>query len=1283
LAPDSHGQGMIIAKRTFTISGTVGVAGVTMQGLPATGTTVTTDDNGVYTVQVDYGWSGTVKPIKPGYTFEPPERTYTKVVANATSDNYKPTVQTFTISGTTTQPNVKLIGFPEDVVSDAQGHYTATVVYGWSGTVLPEKTGYRFEPPTISYGQTDKEMKEQNYKAYELTFTISGTVKTAGVSLNVTGLPKPVISGPDGSYRVEVRHGWSGKIKPVKEGVEFTPEEHAYTAVVENQMSQDFDARVFTYQIAGTTGLPGVIMKGLPDDPMTDENGYYTATVTHGWSGRVTPEKPGQKFDPQFRQYTSVKTKFESQDYKASAIYLTISGTAGTSNVILAGLPGDPQGDATGAFTAKVPYGWSGTVTPTKLGWSFEPPSYDYASVIQDQVKVNFKASRITYKITGNVGMPRVTLMGFPTPVVSGPDGAYSAEVDFTWKGTVIPRIEGYTFEPASREYHDLQISQANQDYQPLIMKHAITGRVVDEAGAPLEGVIVAAEGEPTPVTTGPDGKFELKVAHRWQGRVTFQKDGYILTPSNKTFPPVTAAPPEVNVSAKIKMMTITDRIAITQGAIDEPIAGVKVTAIPPGTNPVVTDANGKYSVKVPYGWSGVLLFEKPELVFDPNTKPFTNVIEDIDNLNPRPARPPEPTPPAPTTTTVQPPVTTTTAPPPVETTTTAQPPVETTTTAQPPVETTTTAQPPANAQAIQQQIEQLNAEQIRLGTEISALRQQGRQPPADKLQRYNAIPQEIGRLLAQGRGAGPENQAITPPPQPTPAVPQGPIVDQTPLPDLLTVLADLARQTGVTIAVDMTVKQDPVSVSFPSLIGQPVSVALQRIVDSTGKPYRVEPVDDRTYKVYRPISNMFPGVDLINALQDLSTASGVPIVADPNVTGQVNINFENVSLEDALELMLAGKPYVYKRMPRYYLVADRGITSRVFDQVSETRRVRLNYIQAMRAKALLSPVFSVYVQAEAVNPRDPNDQGNTLIVTATPAIMDRILQDIRKIDYERRQVLLDARVVAMERGNLLNLGVEWGWPTMKVGAFRDGVGLNSTNPLGWVWGAQIGYTPDATFTDSLMMALNLLEENSQADIIANPKVIAQDGRQAEMRVIQEEWFMMTTPQALDSFAYARAELQKIESGTVLTITPRIGDNNDITLEMAVEVSDSIPKARGSDLPLVTRRTAKNAVTVKDGGTVAVGGLTENRSKSSLKRVPGLANLPLVGELFKNHNNDKASREVAIFVTAHLVPEGTQMASAPAGSAGPAGPAEVPTAGGPTSPDEFRRQLAESMRQNR
>ena len=82
-------------------------------------------------------------------------------------------------------------------------------------------------------------------------------------------------------------------------------------------------------------------------------------------------------------------------------------------------------------------------------------------------------------------------------------------------------------------------------------------------------------------------------------------------------------------------------------------------------------------------------------------------------------------------------------------------------------------------------------------------------------------------------------------------------------------------------------------------------------------------------------------------ALQDLATAAGVPIVVDPNVAGDVFVSFENVSLDEALELMLAGKPYVFKKMPRYYLVAGRSLTSQAFPDISETRRVRLNYIAA------------------------------------------------------------------------------------------------------------------------------------------------------------------------------------------------------------------------------------------------------------------------------------------------------------------------------------------------
>jgi len=196
--------------------------------------------------------------------------------------------------------------------------------------------------------------------------------------------------------------------------------------------------------------------------------------------------------------------------------------------------------------------------------------------------------------------------------------------------------------------------------------------------------------------------------------------------------------------------------------------------------------------------------------------------------------------------------------------------------------------------------------------------------------------------------------------------------------------------------------------------------------------------------------------------------------------------------------------------------------------------------------------------------------------------------------------------------------------------------------------GFQIGYAPDSTFTSALTATLNLLSQNDEATIIANPQVLAQDGKMADISVMTEEYYFMTGNQGQQSgnfFGSYYSELEKIESGTKLNITPHIGDNNDITLSLAIEVSDSIPRGRESELPVVTRRTSTSTVRIKNGGTVALAGLTENRTRTDKRRVPGLSKLPLIGGLFKNTNDEQAAKEIAVFVTAHMIPETSQNAN--------------------------------------
>jgi hypothetical protein len=151
---------------TYTISGSVGLGGVTMQGLPGN---PTSDERGRYSATVDHGWSGDVFPRKEGYKFEPAGRPYSKVVRDCLNNNYAVKAITYIISGRVGVGGVRMLGLPDDPVSDGEGAYKASVLYGWAGVVEPTREGYTFVPPARNYTKVAKDLTNQDYAPREVT----------------------------------------------------------------------------------------------------------------------------------------------------------------------------------------------------------------------------------------------------------------------------------------------------------------------------------------------------------------------------------------------------------------------------------------------------------------------------------------------------------------------------------------------------------------------------------------------------------------------------------------------------------------------------------------------------------------------------------------------------------------------------------------------------------------------------------------------------------------------------------------------------------------------------------------------------------------------------------------------------------------------------------------------------------------------------------------------------------------------------------------------------------
>ncbi len=473
-----------------------------------------------------------------------------------------------------------------------------------------------------------------------------------------------------------------------------------------------------------------------------------------------------------------------------------------------------------------------------------------------------------------------------------------------------------------------------------------------------------------------------------------------------------------------------------------------------------------------------------------------------------------------------------------------------------------------------------------------------------------------------------------------------------------------------------------PTSPSLPRAIMAPppplVSPKSADSLKSADSPTNISPQPEESSQVTSNglVTNVFMDSDIRQVLSDIATQTGQIIVADGSVQGMVSCELQDVTLEKALRIVLSIGNYTWKQMDGFILVGSADADSPSFSSFSETRLVRMNHISASAAVAMLSPSMQKYAKtagAGAVSSSRPSpnrlftntlnpgsslnsesasnmtfssgasassntdSSANMIFLTAPPLILDSIEAALKQMDLPPKQIILDTRVVVMENANVLELGAEWNWPTLYGGMFSDSTyhGANAQPGTSWPWGLQIGYTPSKEFTNSLMVTLNLLAQNYDVTVKANPTVVAQEGKEASVGVITDEYFEILT----QGF-YTNSDLQKIQSGTTLKITPRVGDDGKISLDMNVEVSDVI--ARGSsDLPAVTRRIAQSTVGVQDGGTAVVAGLQDNRTRNNHQDVPGLWRIPYLGRLFQNDSLSDSARQVAVFVTARLVPIGS------------------------------------------
>lgn len=368
-------------------------------------------------------------------------------------------------------------------------------------------------------------------------------------------------------------------------------------------------------------------------------------------------------------------------------------------------------------------------------------------------------------------------------------------------------------------------------------------------------------------------------------------------------------------------------------------------------------------------------------------------------------------------------------------------------------------------------------------------------------------------------------------------------------------------------------------------------------------------------------VTNVFFDTFILDALADLSMDSGIPILADATVSGFVTVDLFDVPLPRALEQLLLPGGYTYRWMDGYYLVGSAQRDGPLFHLLSVTERVKLKHLRAQDVPAMLPQAFRDQVR--------PDGATNSVVVSGESGVVQRILDDIAKIDVAPYQIQIDALVTELNEKGRRSLGLDWGW-TESVPDSQRAAHVRIDQLIG-----SIGYSFSGV--DMLLMQLRNIVEEGDAKIRANPSLVALEGEPASLFVGKTTYYQLVTSTGQQTQS---TRLEAIEAGVRLDVVARVSDDGVIVLEIAPGVDD-VQGQGTNDIPVVGRRRVSTTVRVRDGETIGIGGLLQEIEVENHSRVPILGSLPIFGRLFSSTRTTQEETEVLIFITPRILHDGS------------------------------------------
>ena len=380
----------------------------------------------------------------------------------------------------------------------------------------------------------------------------------------------------------------------------------------------------------------------------------------------------------------------------------------------------------------------------------------------------------------------------------------------------------------------------------------------------------------------------------------------------------------------------------------------------------------------------------------------------------------------------------------------------------------------------------------------------------------------------------------------------------------------------------------------------------------------------------------------------------------------QMSKSFSAIAVERSNSILLRGQIGVIKQIKR--------VISRLDSNSSQSSNLKVIYLKYAKAEDLTGILEKVAESLEEEIPSESakknktsigfHNDTNALIISAQPDILKSLESVISQLDIRRAQVLVEALIVEISDKLARDIGVQFlftgdgesspiatqrfgtpnpdlistiGAETSEDSTISSTMQTRAANSLLALDGLAVGVARYKASGTSFATILNLIAQDADSNVLSTPSIMTMDNEEASIVVGQE--IPITTGETLSgSNSNPFRSVTRQEIGVKLVVRPQINEGNAVKMYINQEVSSIFGPLGEMSTDLITnKRNIKTTVLVEDGETIVLGGLIDDDVQESVKKVPFLGDIPLLGRLFKTTSISRTKRNLMVFLRPTIV----------------------------------------------